>query len=131
MHNVLATIETTDPEFFWITSAFSRRVAAAPLVPDHGRDDQLAHQAADPRYLEETSDDPAGQLAFKLHDFGARGVSSLESAGLGGLAHLVNFKGTDTVAALVAARRYYDEKMAGFPIPAAEHSHDHGLGPRR
>jgi nicotinamide phosphoribosyltransferase len=74
------------------------------------------------RYLNETSDDPAGQLPFKLHDFGARGVSSLESAGLGGLAHLVNFKGTDTVAALVAARKYYAEPMAAFSIPAAEHS---------
>jgi nicotinamide phosphoribosyltransferase len=74
------------------------------------------------RYLNETSDDPAGQLPFKLHDFGARGVSSHESAALGGLAHLVNFKGTDTLAALVAARKYYSEPMAAFSIPAAEHS---------
>ena len=36
-------------------------------------------------------------LPFKLHDFGARGVSSLESAMLGGMAHLVNFRGTDTL----------------------------------
>jgi nicotinamide phosphoribosyltransferase len=30
--------------------------------------------------------------------------------------------GTDTVASLIAARRYYHEPMAGFSIPAAEHS---------
>ena len=30
---------------------------------------------------------------FKLHDFGFRGVSSVETAGLGAAAHLVNFKG--------------------------------------
>jgi nicotinamide phosphoribosyltransferase len=64
-----------------------------------------------------TSDDPAGQLSFKLHDFGARGVSSGESAGLGGMAHLVNFMGTDTMEALLAARRYYGAEMAGFSIP--------------
>ena len=61
-------------------------------------------------------------LAFKLHDFGARGASSDETAALGGLAHLVNFQGSDTVAALVAARRWYGAEMAGFSIPAAEHS---------
>jgi nicotinamide phosphoribosyltransferase len=33
-------------------------------------------------------------LPFKLHDFGSRGASSLETASLGGLAHLVNFSGT-------------------------------------
>jgi nicotinamide phosphoribosyltransferase len=73
--------------------------------------------------LVKSSDDPMGQLPFKLHDFGARGVSSAESAALGGLAHLVNFMGTDTLEALVAARQFYDAAdMPGFSIPAAEHS---------
>ena len=61
-------------------------------------------------------------LAFKLHDFGYRGVSSVESAATGGGGHLVNFMGTDTMAGYVCARQYYDEPMAGFSIPAAEHS---------
>ena len=74
------------------------------------------------QFLERTSDDPAGQLPFKLHDFGARGVSSLESAAFGGAAHLVNFMGTDTVSGLLLARAHYHEPMAGFSIPAAEHS---------
>jgi nicotinamide phosphoribosyltransferase len=73
-------------------------------------------------YLAATSDDPDAQIAFKLHDFGARGVSSLESAALGGAAHLVNFRGSDTVAGVLAANRYYNETMAGYSIPAAEHS---------
>jgi nicotinamide phosphoribosyltransferase len=38
------------------------------------------------------------------------------------MAHLVNFLGTDTVSGLLAARAYYGEPMAGFSIPAAEHS---------
>jgi len=72
--------------------------------------------------LEKSSDDPAGQLPFKLHDFGARGVSSGESAALGGMAHLVNFAGTDTLEGIMAARKYYGAEMPGFSIPAAEHS---------
>ncbi len=70
--------------------------------------------------LEQTGDPT--QIEFKLHDFGFRGVSSVESAALGGAAHLVNFKGTDTIAGLMMLRRYYDADMAGFSIPAAEHS---------
>jgi nicotinamide phosphoribosyltransferase len=38
------------------------------------------------------------------------------------MAHLVNFRGTDTVLGVLAAREYYGEAMAGFSIPAAEHS---------
>jgi len=72
------------------------------------------------KYLNKTSD-PAG-IDFKLHDFGFRGVSSCESAGIGGMAHLVNFKGTDTMEAFEYAYRYYGEEMAGFSIPASEHS---------
>lgn len=66
--------------------------------------------------------DNADGLPFKLHDFGARGVSSGESAALGGLAHLVNFMGSDTIEGVIAANRHYDAGVAGFSIPAAEHS---------
>lgn len=61
-------------------------------------------------------------LNTRLHDFGARGVSSAESAAIGGLAHLYNFTGTDTVEALMLARNLYGIRMAGSSIPAREHS---------
>lgn len=74
------------------------------------------------QYLRRTSDNLAG-LDFMLHDFGYRGVSSNEAAAIGGLAHLVNFKGTDTVAALEAAQDYYHHQgAAAFSVPATEHS---------
>ncbi|CAL4067443.1 unnamed protein product [Meganyctiphanes norvegica] len=57
-----------------------------------------------------------------MHDFGYRGASSVESAAIGGAAHLVNFKGTDTIAALSCLRKVYQCSMAGFSIPASEHS---------
>ncbi|SFI61224.1 nicotinate phosphoribosyltransferase [Jannaschia pohangensis] len=67
-------------------------------------------------------------LPFKLHDFGARGVSSLESAAIGGAAHLVSSMGTDTFPALMLARKVYGADMAGFSIPATEHSVMTALG---
>jgi len=128
VHNVLATIENTDPEFFWITSFLETELLRAIWYPTTVATLSGAAKATLQRYLEATCDDPQGQIAFKLHDFGARGVSSLESAALGGMAHLVNFLGTDTIVALLAARRYYDCDVAGFSIPAAEHSTITGWG---
>jgi len=73
------------------------------------------------KWLEQTCDNPEEELAFRLHDFGGRGASSEESAALGGMSHLINFMGTDTVPALEAATEFYDEWMAGYSIPAMEH----------
>merc|ERR1719262_766843 len=73
------------------------------------------------KYLAETGCVQDG-LPFKLHDFGFRGVSSVESAATGGAGHLVNFMGTDTMAALMCAHKYYACGCAGFSIPASEHS---------
>ncbi len=78
------------------------------------------------RYLEATGD-PAG-IDFKLHDFGCRGVSSIESAGIGGAAHLVNFKGTDTLPALEFLAENYGEECAGLFDSRQRAQHDHLVG---
>jgi nicotinamide phosphoribosyltransferase len=70
-----------------------------------------------------------GLISFKLHDFGFRGVSSVESAGLGGAAHLLNFMGTDTLAAISLTQKYYHADMPAFSIPASEHSTITSWGP--
>jgi nicotinamide phosphoribosyltransferase len=117
--HALVTVENTDPACYWLTSFLETallRVWYPTTVASHSQATRHIIAAA-----LERSGDPAG-LAFKLHDFGARGVSSLESAMLGGMAHLVSFRGTDTMTALLGARVYYGEPMAGFSIPAAEHS---------
>ena len=65
-------------------------------------------------------------VPFQLHDFGYRGSSSEESAGIAGAAHLLSFLGTDTTAAVVMLRKYYDaancERPIGLSVPASEHS---------
>lgn len=118
----LVQIQNTDPRLFWLPSYLETMLLRAIWYPTtvatlswHAK--QIIRQ-----YLEATCDQPAEQLPFKLHDFGARGTSSQETSALGGMAHLVNFMGTDTVAALLAARRYYQAEMPAYSIPAAEHS---------
>jgi nicotinamide phosphoribosyltransferase len=118
----LVTIENTDPNCYWLTSyvetALLRAVWYPCTVATISRECKKIIKA----YLDKTSDDTVGQLPFKLHDFGARGVSSSESAAIGGAAHLVNFKGSDTIEGILCAKEFYYCDMAGFSIPAAEHS---------
>lgn len=118
--NVLATIENTDPACFWLTSYLETALLRAIWYPTTVATNSYESKKIILKYLEETGD--PSLIDFKLHDFGARGVSSMESAGLGGMAHLVNFSGTDTISALLYARKYYGAGVAGFSIPAMEHS---------
>jgi nicotinamide phosphoribosyltransferase len=61
-------------------------------------------------------------IDFALHDLGFRGVSSVETAGIGAAAHLINFKSTNTIPGLFVARNYYNCSMAGYSIPTADHN---------
>jgi len=119
-HNVLLTVRNTDPELPWVTSYIETALLRAIWYPTTVATISHSIKKVISGYLAETGG--LEGLPFKLHDFGARGVSSLESSAIGGAAHLVNFLGTDNVPALLYARKYYGEKMAGFSIPAAEHS---------
>jgi nicotinamide phosphoribosyltransferase len=118
--NVLVTIEPTDPKCWWLSSFLETALLRAVWYPTTVCTNSYVSKRIILEYLHKTGTPEL--IDFKLHDFGFRGVSSYESAGIGGAAHLVNFKGTDTVAALLYARKYYDAKMAGFSIPASEHS---------
>lgn len=126
----LVQVTNTDPQLPWLTSYVETAMLRAVWYPTTVASVSFAVKKTIARYLAETSDGPADQVLFKLHDFGARGASSAETAALGGMAHLVNFMGTDTMEALVAARRFYGATMAGFSIPAAEHSTITSWGPK-
>ena len=115
----LIVIENTDPQCYWLTN-FLETLLVQCWYPCTVATQSREMKKLIGKYLERTGD-PSG-IDFKLHDFGFRGVSSCETAGLGGMAHLVNFKGSDTMAALEYAYEYYGEDMAGYSIPAAEHS---------
>ena len=119
--NVMAQVKNTDPKCAWLTSYVETSLLRAIWYPTTVATVSKACKNIISRYLDETADSSEG-LGFKLHDFGARGASSEETAALGGAAHLVNFMGTDTISGLMLARRFYGADMAGFSIPAAEHS---------
>jgi nicotinamide phosphoribosyltransferase len=120
VQNVLATVENTDPECFWLTTYLETALLRAVWYGTTVATQSYKIKQVILDFLEKTGDPTT--IGFKLHDFGARGVSSMESAAIGGAAHLVNFMGTDTISGLLFAREYYNAGIAGFSIPAAEHS---------
>lgn len=131
-HNVLMTIENTDPNCFWLTN-FLETLLMQVWYPSTVATVSREIRKVVEDYYKKTSDDPNQfGVNFVLNDFGFRGVSSVESAGLGGSAHLVNFMGSDTVYASMFAKKYYNAKQVyGMSVPATEHSIMTLLGPKR
>lgn len=118
--NALWTVESTDKELPFVGSFLETLLLRVWYPTTVATQSYLAKQVIKGALLR--SADSLDGLPFKLHDFGARGVSSGESAALGGMGHLVNFQSTDTMEAIVAAKRCYGCGMAGYSIPASEHS---------
>lgn len=62
-------------------------------------------------------------IPSRLHDFGFRGTTSVEQSVLGGLAHLLNFEGSDTMSACFYGQfNLNNGKPIATSIPATEHS---------
>jgi nicotinamide phosphoribosyltransferase len=118
--NVLLTIENTDEKCFWLTTFLETALLRAIWYPTTVATNSYENKKLILKGLKETG--TPEDIDFRLNDFGSRGVSSLESSGIGGAAHLINFKGTDNVAALMFARKYYHADIAGYSVKAAEHS---------
>lgn len=118
--NVLMTVENTDPNVPWLTNYMETRLSQV-WYPTTVATLSLSCRKIIMDALVKSADVPNAD--FKLHDFGYRGSTSDESAMIGGMAHLIGFSVTDTVAALVGAKTFYHATaMPGFSIPAAEHS---------
>lgn len=117
--NVLMTVQNTDQNFAWLTNYVES------LITQVWYPSTVASLGSEMRsilydYAARTCDNIA--VDYQMHDFGFRGVTCPEQAALGGAAHLVNFNGTDNLAGLIMARKFYGAFNAGNSIPASEHS---------
>lgn len=115
----LMTVENTCPECYWVTN-YTETLLSQTWYPTTVCTYSRECKKLILRYLEDTGN-PLDR-DFKLVDFGVRGVGAMEVAKIGGCAHLVNFKSSDNMPAIKFARDYYGEGMAGYGIPASEHS---------
>jgi len=117
---VIMTIENTDPHCAWLTSFLETLLLKVWYPTTVASKSRMVRKLIEHHHTK-TMDDLNG-VPFAYHNFGDRGSSSVESAAIGGYAHLTQFMGTDNFNSLVLCNDYYGEKIAGFSIPATEHS---------
>lgn len=116
----LLTIENTDPNCAWLVG-YLETLLLKIWYPTTIATKSYAVKQMLLKHWERTADSIEG-VDFAYHNFGDRGSSSVESAAIGGVAHLTQFKGTDNFNALTLSNEFYDGKYQGFSIPASEHS---------
>lgn len=141
----LVAIRNTNPDYFWLPTWLETSLLRAIWYPTTVATQSRSIKNVIQGVYDKCRLESVDAIGFQLHDFGARGVSSLESGGLGGAAHLINFNGTDTFSGALAACKYYGAQngiglnteneltsdklkseqvdfLWGTTIPATEHS---------
>lgn len=118
--NAFFTVESTHEEFAWLPGWFETQLMRVWYPTNVAT---LSHE------IKTTINDflirngTPETLPIKLHDFGSRGASAQEAAAIGGIGHLINFMGSDTLAAVIQAIEDYDANPnVATSIPASEHS---------
>jgi nicotinamide phosphoribosyltransferase len=126
--NILVSVHSEDEGVWPIVSIIETMLQRAVWYPTTiaSNDHKVYKMLKDA--LDETSDNPDA-INFMYHDFGGRGVSSHESAEVGGFAHLIHFRGSDTVEGVRAANFYYNTPMSAYSVVASEHSVQTSYGP--
>lgn len=119
------TIHNTLPEFFWLTNYLETILSSYLWLGSTSA--TTAHEYR--KLLEQHSaltGSPDWFLDWQAHDFSMRGMSSLQSALVSGAAHLLSFKGSDTVPAIEFLEHYYGadntKDLVAGSVPATEHS---------
>jgi nicotinamide phosphoribosyltransferase len=121
--NVLMTIENTDRECYWLTNFLETLLMQVWYPCTVATLSNQIRKVVTQYYAETATEGAESGIDFVLNDFGFRGVSSVESAKIGGAAHLLSFSGSDNLAGSGMAINYYNaEKVYGLSIPATEHS---------
>jgi nicotinamide phosphoribosyltransferase len=117
-------IENTLPDFFWLTNYLETLLSATLWLPCTSATTAARFKKLFMDYAKLTGG-PTAFVNWQGHDFSFRGMGSVESAILSGMAHLTSFTGTDTIPAIPALIKYYDadpESLIGGSVPATEHS---------
>jgi nicotinamide phosphoribosyltransferase len=124
--NVLFTIESLDDNCAWLTNFLESLLLQVwyPItVATLSREVKKIVVTSFKKCTDYDASTINFMTEFVLNDFGFRGVSSVQSASVGGSAHLVNFRGSDTVVASKLIRDIYNTDIVyGLSIPATEHS---------
>lgn len=122
----MCIIKNTHPDFAWLTNYLETlfsNVVWMPCTSATGAriaKKQLKIHALRTGFPEDIN------LDFLMHDFSMRGMNSVESSIVSGMAHMTSFCGTETIPAIRAAELYYHadpkNELVAATVPASEHS---------
>ena len=121
----MLTIENTLPEFYWVTNFLETLMCNSLWLPCTSATTSLEYHKILNKWSKKTCDNDE-HLKFQAHDFSLRSMSCMEAGAISGLAHLLNFVGTDTIPAIAMAEKYYnadiEKELVSSSIKATEHS---------
>lgn len=119
------TIVNTEPRFYWVTNFLETLMSSLLWQPSTSATLAYEYRKLLNGWADKTGMD-ADSVQWQGHDFSFRGMSSLESAILSGMGHLLSFTGTDTIPAILALEEFYgadcSKELVGGSVAATEHS---------
>jgi nicotinamide phosphoribosyltransferase len=119
----MLTITNTHKDFGWLVNYLETLISCMLWQPITSATIAYEYKKLLNKYALETTGSTEG-VQWQGHDFSMRGMSSVESAILSGMGHLLSFTGTDTIPAIYQLEKSYNagENLIGASVPATEHS---------
>lgn len=118
----MMTITNTHPDFAWLVNYLETLISCMLWQPITSATIAYEYKQILNKYALETTGTTEG-VQWQGHDFSMRGMSSVESAILSGMGHLLSFTGTDTIPAIYQLESSYNATgLIGASVPATEHS---------
>lgn len=118
----MLTIKNTHPDFGWLVNYLETLLSAMLWQPIISATIAFQYRKILDKYAVQTTKSNK-EVQWQGHDFSMRGMSSIESAILSGIGHLLSFTGTDTIPAIYQLEKSYNATgLIGGSVPATEHS---------
>lgn len=121
----MATIENTNPKFYWLTNFIETIFSTEVWKPMTSATIALQYRKVLDKYAEKTCDSNS-HVDYQGHDFSLRGMAGVDAGLSSAAGHLLSFSGSDTIPAVLWIEKYYQTKNKGMQvatsIPATEHS---------
>lgn len=121
------TITNTDPNHAWLVNYIETLMSCELWQSCTSATTSYQYRQLLDKYAELSIDEEDRWFVdYQAHDFSFRGMSSFDSAVLSGMGHLLHFKGTDTIPAILGMKKYYGKDISngqvGTSVFATEHS---------
>lgn len=117
------TIRNTIRKFFWITNFLETIISNLLWKPLTNATYAYEFKNVLLKWAKKTDKENIAAVDYQGHDFSMRSLSGLDTVALSGLAHAINFKGSDSLPVILSAREYYNAQHTVIQsVNATEHS---------